>query len=418
LLRGTQAGVESVTGSGLYSAQSLQSSLIEKTVYGGVYARTCPRPAGNDPYCVTDGPEKKTIGWIATENPKDLPICSTTGLGRFTYESVALTSAYVLQNAYSVINSAATSLKIPRITLNILPVFSTTRVNRDGVNGRNFDEIEYLTDNLFYFPGIETISVQPQSEAAYEQKLQPFWESAFALTHEFGHHIEHQILKRVSTSQSLRWDPFEHRYTFSFENNAHGLDQTQTLSRVWTAISEAFADKTALYLQKGNTLSLVGLPYINIDRDPLIAHFRDNQTQKIISKSHADAILSGREANTTKVRVDQPHTFGAIIAFSVNTFLSTIVGWKDGINLAHAEELNHSELMRLNSAWFEAVASEALVTFNEQGSSLDLEFLPRALNEVVVNNVDSNDKALLEKLCQQKTELWPHLSNPAFCRHF
>ena len=308
---------QQVTLAGARSEDSLATPAISGTTYHDVYERTCDlnRPAGHE--CDNDqGAEK---GWThnSGQSKGPLRICRDgTTYGRLTYEGIALTSAYFVQQAHDKYVSLAVTggAKTPdRIHLSVIPYFIDYDDNY-MVNGAPKRLAKFVTHNLAYFPGEEMIAVFPERADLQASEAGYFWESQFILGHEYGHHIDFMRHGRLLNSIGLRWDPVAHDYVDDAAL-AQGEDAASDRAHVAGALAEGFADMMGYYADGGSNRSITGVPGMGDDRDVGSDHFRGG-TAKVLTEEHL-ATLLGRGA-TTRQDGDPDYTdihiVGAIIA--------------------------------------------------------------------------------------------------------
>jgi hypothetical protein len=178
---------------------SFISDIISKTTYDDQFVGLCDQ---NKNDCT-----RLRVSWSRRPGyaEKPLKICGSqdNAYPRDSYENVTLTAAYFLQLAYEAFLSTRPNSEVQKVHLMIMPKFSHIVSNPMG---RGTEAVEQtLTQNLAYFSQpYPTIGVYPdafQKSLALAEKNGRLWESAFALAHEFGHHIETVIaspLKKVS----------------------------------------------------------------------------------------------------------------------------------------------------------------------------------------------------------------------------
>ena len=343
----------------LETTESLSSLFIKQTTYGQRYVRYCNWQAPNGTMCLGEDGQQKP--WVTTPNPNLLRVCrDNSRYDRQTYEATALTSAYYLQNADSIYRAVSGSGAAP-ITLSVLPHFIDyydNFVSEDGEQGRLKT---FITRNLAYFPGESMIAILPESVERPAQQNGFFWESGFALTHEYGHHVDAmlnggtdtvgaELAKPGSglvagsslaaapsrtfdppTVDPLTFSPISHSWNDA-EAFQIGLGSRSGRAVLRGAIAEAFADLIAYYSEGANAESLVGLPCFGYNRDVGNSYFA-NGDEKSLTEDRFELLLGwqpeGKLDDCTVPAYSNIHTGGAIIATTMHRVISALVAVRD-----------------------------------------------------------------------------------------
>jgi hypothetical protein len=278
-------------------ANPLTSDAIDGLFMDGIFRRFCDTTISGPPKCAL--PSQKAVGWRQIAGGAPIKAChSRMAPPRGSIEHLALSAA-------TAIESAAINLKsllpagtiIPKLSVLIVPRFETYW-SPWTQNGQAATYQEVLADNLSYFPNTTStppyIAIFPKQRTGGGETVN-LWESAFIVSHEFGHHVE----------RSLHLDHF---------------DETRSSMRI--AVSEGFADTIAFTSQGLSSQSLKAIPCVGVDRAPEVLEFNSG-VSKII-----DAALLARatEASTVSFQEFQseepcrgtlpfsPHGLGAIFA--------------------------------------------------------------------------------------------------------
>lgn len=340
------------------STSSLSGQLVRRTLYGGVFSRTCDlsKPAGKE--CVNDRGERK--GWTQTEPVQPLRICEDPAVyGRKTYEGVGISSLYYLEKAERAYREMTGSSSNHPLDLVVLPHFVDYYKNYVE-NGRKKKLKTYVVDNMAYFPDSRMIVAFPPDRSEDRGREGYLWESAFVLAHEHGHHI-HQVRVNDSEQDALVWQPLEHRYwdKQAYYRGAHGRSPR---SQIQGSVGEAFADLLAFYSLSGDTSSLIGLSGLGYNRNVAGDDFR-NGDEKILTEDRLTMLFDPPSSH----RSDGPnysniHTIGAIMAHSLDDVFAELADKTESFDTSDG---HYEAGYQLSLKWienFEKQASELTLT--------------------------------------------------------
>lgn len=329
---------ESVALQGIASATSLTSNAAYETTYGRIYERKCTWDQDHPGACpdLRNGPQGDEKGWELTDKGKPLRICGPDRTyPRDSYEGVALTSMYFLEQAHArFATELGNTYTVPKVSLQILPHFISYF---DGYqeNGQTKRLAQYLTRNLAYFP-IQTgltapmLVVWPEPKAKSEEWVGGLWESGFVLAHEFGHHLELGVINSAAGKsialETLRWNPLSHSYE-DISPDGVATGGTSSASQARKSISEAFADLVGFYTEGNSASGISGMPCFGYNRDVENAYFQE-QTPKILTAEVIQELSSGATRSGCdggKPKFGDAHLVGAIIAHGTNTIFSHVI---------------------------------------------------------------------------------------------
>ena len=363
---GDEVGQHSVPLKDTFTRRSLVNSAISRTTFDEVQERWCDGSVGPSQVCLDKNLREPS--WDTVRPAKDLRICRDGyEFGRQTYEGVALTSAFYIQKARERYLSVAGNEKVPDlIVLSVLPHLTDYYVTQN-LQGQSVQIKRYMTHNLAYFPDRETIVVFPESKKRAETAQGYLWESAFALAHEYGHHIDFErhgfayreggLLYDPVLHAFLEWDPTvaeeSHRDHVALLQNdsllrpiqsrrpahhfhsaagngqylgAFGLYESRR-SLLGSALAEGFADLLAYYTDGASGQSVVGLPGIGRNRDVGSRYFGDGRP-KVLTDEHLQVFFREkveRDSLAYYSRFSDVHTVGAVIAFAADQIFSRIL---------------------------------------------------------------------------------------------
>ncbi len=418
------------------SEQSLRDQAISGTTYADQYSRSCDYSLGASRACADASGREKY--WQESGSGGALRICKDRfAYPRLSYEAVALTSLYHIQKAreryLSVV--AATSATAPApVRLSILAEFITDTANfpiKDATGAKSGTVRSYVTDNLAYFPDAQMITVFPARKNEAQAMPGFFWESAFVLGHEYGHHIDYTRHGQVLTSVGLTWNPVAHGFSDALSESTFGNNSSER-ARAAGAMAEAFADLLGFYSSGADGSSITGLPYIGRDRNVLNATFRSG-SQKILTTERALALL-GRQSSTAGARgsVDSVdfgdiHAAGAVIAHVVDLVFGELLVADPALTPRSTEETNQRYDLTLK---FMDALTQGLAKLrpDADGDSEDftvLEPLTQALTEVssayLMTNAPSSTSvgttdAIKKAVCQVALTQLPALKSPPFAK--
>jgi hypothetical protein len=383
------------------SPNGLQSPAVNKTTYLDTWIRECDPNKPRSSRCLNSRGQTLPWSFSPEESKGVLKVCDPgKSYGRRTYESMALSAIYYVGNAHDTYQEITGDDTLAKIQLSVSPLFIDEYVFpvSDGVEKR---QREYLTHNMAYFPRngdipYGSIAVFPERDSFEEHFPGYFWESEFALGHEYGHHIDLSKSKTYYESIGLYWNTLTHSFTdHEIQNGAPALDSGGTTrSKIHDAVQEGFADLMAFYSAGGTSKSLVGIECLGGNRDVANSSFA-NSEEKILTEDRFDMFLGKAEDTNSacEPHYDNHHTIGAILAHSANSFFSKLTAaspetkdhekdieqrylltlkWLDAFKSASLQlKDTNSDLERLTPVTqaFEQVADEWLTTFGLTGTS-------------------------------------------------
>lgn len=345
---------------------SLVNSAISRTTFGEELKRLCEGSLGPSQLCLDKNLREPR--WDTVRPAKDLRICRDGfEFGRQSFESVALTSAYYIQKARDMYLSVAGDDEAPDlIELSVLPQYTDSYVTQN-LQGQSVQVKRYLTHNLAYFPDSERIVVFPESKKKAATARGYLWESAFALAHEYGHHIDFERHGSSYREGGLRYNPMMHAFLewepaiygslgghrLSLSDDDHSLSTIQSQlavkstpraaensrylgtrgfyeskrSLLGSALAEGFADLVAYYTDGATGQSIVGLPGIGKSRDVGSRYFGDG-LPKMLTDAQLQVFFGEKGQNdplTNDSRFADAHTVGAVLAYGADQIFSKIV---------------------------------------------------------------------------------------------
>lgn len=301
----------------IVSAPFLKTPNIALTVVGGIYQRECPDSYGDNRLCTDQG---RYIDWDMQLPPSPLHICQITSqFGRDTYEGIALTSSYYLEQVLARFGDAY-GKQLPPVTLEIMPQYSSMFMHEVSAQNTPIRLQTYFTHNLAYFPRRNKIAVFPETkeDQAYYDQAGHLWESPFGLAHEAGHHLEQQIAEQVADDLRTIWRPELHAH----ESLARGImseGQAERLA-VRNALSEGFADLVGFYAIDAREDLVVNLVGIGENRNPASSVFTMQQKQipKVLTVQ-AVSTLFNQPCSESECQIKtNSHDAGAILAHLIH----------------------------------------------------------------------------------------------------
>lgn len=279
-------------------------------------------------------------------NLKELRICRENGrYKRDSVEGVSLTSTHHIDQTWEYYQSLTNyDQNMERSTLVVLPRYEE-RYTLES-DGKQTKINHTMTDNLAFnfryqddpkHPVGPAFIVFPTSDSAFpSNNLTPhLWESPWAMSHEFGHHIlfQHSGIGRMGANRSalhkllsehqhvLHTKPLEQR-----KESSQGLNLTNDrevgLTDHWGAINEAYADVYAFYSIGAPTKTTSKLGCLEFTRDiqkPTFANAA--KTEKILNTKIWQVFLSSTHQptdNCTNPMFQSIHTMGGVVAYGIN----------------------------------------------------------------------------------------------------
>ena len=421
------------TLTGTNSEQSLRDQAISGTTYADQYTRSCDYSLGASRACADASGREKY--WLESSSGGALRICKDRfAYPRLSYEAVALTSLYHIQKAraryLSVVAPTSATPPAP-VRLSILAEFVTDTANfpiKDASGAKTGTVRSYVTDNLAYFPDAQMITVFPARKNEAQAMPGFFWESAFVLGHEYGHHIDYTRHGQVLTSVGLTWNPVAHGFSDALSESTFGNNSSER-ARAAGAMAEAFADLLGFYSSGADGSSITGLPYIGRDRNVLNATFRGG-SQKILTTERALALL-GRQSSTTgsvdSVDFGDIHAAGAVIAHAVDLVFGELLVADPALTPRSTEETNQRYDLTLK---FMDALTQGLAKLRPDAEADSEDFavldpLTQAITEISTaylmtnlpssTSVDTTD-AIKKAVCQVTLTQLPALKSPPFAK--
>ena len=313
---------------GVWGSPNLQGSIVDRTLVSHTSVATCIS-TDQGYVCPDDSVDKN--------HPVLMPLCRrNASYTRNSYEGIAATSLIHLENAYSFYERQSPGgEKLPSVNLFILP-----KIQRNIVSGENKElllETMTLDNNLSYvdeyfkhptFMIHPTKSEDDPKDDIFKANL---WESSWALSHEFGHHI---LTSRSGLTSAKISGIRGTNNNFGFDvklNLIHEaeISQLSYASRVvdagveWGAINEAFADLYGYYSTGGGSGKTHGLECFGLSRDVTSDRFTDG-SRKYLSELGYQTFYSNinyGSGSCQSPNYQSIHTIGAIIAhglFKIN----------------------------------------------------------------------------------------------------
>ena len=163
----------------------LKGSIIDKTLVSHSSVSTCIKVETG--YSCPDDKVKIT-------KPTPLPLCrENASYPRNSYEGVAVTSLFHLERAYEYF----TKISDAEINLNSVNLFILPRVERNIMNEYDPGVLveKVLENNLSYIddyyqrPSFMVHPTKIEDDPNADLTKLNLWESSWALSHEFGHHV-------------------------------------------------------------------------------------------------------------------------------------------------------------------------------------------------------------------------------------
>ncbi|MBF0443503.1 MAG: hypothetical protein HQK54_16470, partial [Oligoflexales bacterium] len=338
----------SFSGFSLESSPALHASHISSILTGSEYVRYCTGTyaAGE---CL-DG--NRYVDWNMSKGGAQLRFCdSFSDYDRNSYEGIAVTSVYYIENALSKYEKAL-GRRIAGLELEVLPLYQSVYVNEEDENGEKVAKVYSLVRNLAYFPGRNKIAVFPESERQQKffSKNGHLWENSFSMAHEAAHHIETIIAPPggFKNRNTLIWNPLVHEY-YAFP----GSNADEYSVRFYSAVSEAFADIMGFYAVSENEGMVTSLFDFGYDRNPKNPYMRPNyeakKEKRLDERLYHNFFSPAREIPAlNKV---SPHGMGAVIAHGMYEIFSQMIPAES----PSPEAMNEREkaLINLTAIWIE-----------------------------------------------------------------
>ena len=313
---------------GVWGSPNLQGSIVERTLVSHTSVATCISTEQGY-ICPDDSVDKN--------HPVLMPLCRrNASYTRNSYEGIAATSLMHLENAYSFYQrQSPEGEKLPSVNLFILPKVQRNIVAEENkellLETMTLDNNLSYVDEYFKHPTFMIHPTKDEDDPKDDIFKANLWESSWALSHEFGHHILTSRSGLTSTKISgLRGT----NNSLGFNMNmglVHVAEITQLnyASRIvdagleWGAINEAFADLYGYYSTGGGSGKTQGLECFGLSRDVTSDRFTDG-SRKYLNELGYQAFYSNinyGSASCQSPNYQSIHTLGAIIAhglFKIN----------------------------------------------------------------------------------------------------
>ncbi len=354
-----------VLNPGMLSQESFEAPGIASAGYGMKLERQCVDPSDNST-C-----QDKKIVKAATP----LRICRVDGTyDRKSIEGIALSSAVQITRAFQFYQSIPGHREnLAKIFLNVLPL--DVDLTSDG------SQKSIKTDNLSYFrnfSGKPSIAILPKSAAAVRaNKWNGYylWEVPWAIIHEYGHHVMYSYgsddVERSLTVPS----------TLSTESSGRRIVRE---SDIVDAVAEGYADLFAHLATGAKAGLLKGVDCVATRRDVTSKYFANGEL-KVLSREVIQRFFSVSPAGGSTVqqsceipRYQEPHTLGAIIAYTVHELLDHSakatslddagrITYKASKLLIWAEEINRVRTNQNELITFQALLKPIIRAIKDDG---------------------------------------------------
>lgn len=282
--------------------------------------------------------------------PKDVFICpEEIEYERETVEAAALNASYFIRKTHLKFTSLISDISVSPIILNIGALITQSYLYKGG-DGKTYKESSYMTDNAFYKPSNRSVTFLPHSRffKAYGFKMN-YWEVPMVAAHEYGHHLFQMIYKQDFLSSSDH-----HKGCFGPAKVPRKNSRNKSLLRkvkvddVVNAYNEGFSDLISFYTLDPAERGVDQVKCLEVTRDVNSPVFYDGKP-KIFGKEalrsffspHSDPNDSCEAASYQSI-----HNFGAIMAHSMDTFLSDFTNSDDEKLLAVVEWVKFQRIER------------------------------------------------------------------------
>jgi hypothetical protein len=341
------------------AGSTIKSDAIKSTTYLDTWIRTCDGDAPENERCLDSHGKNKNWIYSKGESKGPIRVCKNDHeYKRNSYESMTLASVYYTNSAHTRFAELSGDTKIPKINLAIAPNFIDDYVFQ--YPNEEVHQREYITHNLAYFQKtnsnpIPTIAVFPEDADFAKYGKGYFWDSLFALGHEYGHHIDLSSNEEFYSTLGLKWNSLTH----SFDEKTISMVAGGTPNKaIQSGMQEAFADLLAFYAAEGDSSSFSGIPCLGENRNILSGVFSNND-EKMMTDDRFD-ILLGRAADESvgcDPHYNDQHMLGAIIAYTANQFFERLIsenndiaGSKDDFDQRYKLTLNWMKHFRAETA--------------------------------------------------------------------
>ena len=417
----------------LKTASTIRSAEVSETYYGRDYRRECSNSYGfREGLCESGGDGTGGSFVIPKVEPKHrLRVCkSHYAYHPDSYESVALSTLAHVHAAYAMApkqDEISGIGSVPALALELMPSFRSIwrkAIDQDG-SERSFQAVASNNLAIINTPGDKRLLVVfPESKEAKGDQ-QRYWESRWAVAHEYGHHL-HATADRARGWNHLNqnvWDPMTHAYVNSPQSadgdDHHSLQTGRMESSLLTAISEATADLFAFYSVHMRTDSFRGIKNLMYWRNVSSDSFGLSGLRKILDETAAELILNrvtGRACD--HLVYCTMHHVGAVFAHTFHEMMEVIQATKDGSVGPSEIEAISKQRARLAFFWYRKASDAATdhqfkMAENRQGMEMFLGHILKNSFEqtlsVALNQVDSIESRenLKPLLCQKYQSFFP-----------
>lgn len=277
------------------------------------------------------------------KTPKNVFVCpEEVNYERESIEAAALNTSYFIKKTNLKFTSLAPEIDVTPITLNIAPLITQSYLYKGG-DGNTYKDSSYMTDNAFYMPAHKSVTFLPHSKflKAFQLKMN-YWEVPMVASHEYGHHL-FQMIYKYEYLNTLH----DHHGCFGPVQKKKAKTATKRfdarkvkIDDVVNAYNEGFADLVSFYTLDPLERGVRNVKCLEVSRDVESAVFY-NEKQKIFSKEAVRSFFSPYDESASEVCEDisyqSIHAFGAVMAYSMNTFLSGLTNSDDEKLLAVVE---------------------------------------------------------------------------------
>lgn len=303
-----------------------RSPWIKEARYRPAYQRVCKN---GDPYAVNrsarclDQQSRPQNTFQVLSNGKKFQLCgSPLNPPRNSADSAFLNATYYISKAASKFYKI-THEKLPKISLNIFSEYRSLYSGQSVSHLQNEEDLPvafYEIVNLVYNPRDKAIGVFPTTDnSAYlfsKDSEMYLWESAFALVHEYGHHIEQTLFTGLGAcGRSNYWNPVRHEWS--------GAEAGNISKRVCSALSEGLADLFSYYLIGDIREELSKITGIGNSRDIADEKIRLNNGRRTLEKVLSLTNFRLFSQDSTDSLTD-PHVYGGIISHYLDGVFETV----------------------------------------------------------------------------------------------
>jgi hypothetical protein len=306
---------------GIQGTPKLSGSIVKRTFVSHSSVATCLSTSSG-----FSCPDNR----VENSKPVYLSLCkNSANYTRNSFEGIAATSLFHLETAYSYYSSIPVNKPaLPQVNLFVLP-----KVERNIVDGNDPDvllERRTLESNLTYVDDYyehPTFMIHPtkiDEDPRENLNKANLWESGWALSHEFGHHVLTSLTGLTTVSlDSLTYNEFSVKNDPNFYNILSDVEIGQYSSRrsvtpgtLWGALNEGFADLYGFYSMGQKRGMTNGLSCFEKSRDVSSAIFSDG-SYKRINKYVLEVFYSGTEYSSGSCQTpnyQSIHILGSIFA--------------------------------------------------------------------------------------------------------